>query len=262
MNQTLIGCASLLGSLAVHTWVFLGNPREAALPRLPAPPMVVRLSVAPVLPEPTPPDRVVPALPEPPKEPKPKPARRAPEPELPDPKVEVAEDVELPEPAPSPELTGETLVSNEGQGLAAPVGNGGSRQGAIHPGLSGGTNRSPIAVKAASTRQAPRGPQLPEAVPLSQLSKRPVPPPLTGVLERNYPAQARSLGRSGEAKVRARVEADGAIRVAKVTSETAPGFGEACRNTLLSSTWSVPLDRHGNPASTWVTYQCKFRIGR
>jgi TonB family protein len=99
-------------------------------------------------------------------------------------------------------------------------------------------------------------------LPLSQLSKKPVPPALAQALERNYPPEARNLGRSGEAKVRARIEANGAIRNAKVTSETAPGFGAACRNTLLSSQWSVPLDHDGKPVATWISYQCKFRIER
>jgi TonB family protein len=84
---------------------------------------------------------------------------------------------------------------------------------------------------------------------------------LARALERNYPARERSLGRSGEAKVRARIEPDGTVRIAKLLFETSAGFGEACRATLLASRWTAPLDARGKPAATWITYLCKFRVG-
>lgn len=282
MKRTLTGWISLLGSLVVHTSVFLASPAEMAQPRLPAPPTLLRLSATPALaerkPEPPPPEPLAPPPAEPPKQRIPKAMRqRAPEPESeapepepesepePEPEApepEAARGVEPPEQTSRAELTGETLVSNVGQGFTAPTGNGGSRQGAIRAGFRRRTSSSAVAPKAASRRQAPRVPSSLRAVPLSQLSKRPEPPSLTRALERNYPPQARSLGRVGGAKVRARIEADGAVRLAKVVSETAQGFGEACRKTLLSSKWSIPLDRRGKPASTWVTYQCRFRVRR
>jgi hypothetical protein len=101
---------------------------------------------------------------------------------------------------------------------------------------------------------------LPEALPLSQLSRKPVPPSLAATLERNYPPAARSIGQSGDASVRARIEARGNIRLASIVSETSPGFGDACRRTLLGSQWSAPLDRSGKPVATWISYRCKFRI--
>jgi TonB family protein len=96
--------------------------------------------------------------------------------------------------------------------------------------------------------------------PLSELSRKPVPPSLEAALKRNYPLTARAQGKSGEAKVRARVDADGRVGFVKVTLESGSGFGDACRRTLLSSEWSPPLDERGRPVATWITYRCKFRI--
>jgi TonB family protein len=97
-------------------------------------------------------------------------------------------------------------------------------------------------------------------MPLAELSKKPAPPPLAEALERNYPPEARSQGKSGEAKVRARIDPGGRVAIARVTSETSDGFGHACQKTLLDSTWTPPLDRDGKPVATWVTYRCKFRV--
>lgn len=80
------------------------------------------------------------------------------------------------------------------------------------------------------------------------------------MLERNYPREARKLGKSGEAKVRVRVEASGEVRAATLAFATSPDFGEACVRTLIGTRWSSPLDRGGMPAPTSLYYRCKFRI--
>jgi protein TonB len=103
-------------------------------------------------------------------------------------------------------------------------------------------------------------PSPPEALPLAQLGKRPVPPALERALRQNYPARARRQGLGGEAKVRARIEPTGQVRTATIHSESSPGFGEACQRTLLTSRWSPPVDARGRPVATWVSYRCKFRI--
>jgi TonB family protein len=100
----------------------------------------------------------------------------------------------------------------------------------------------------------------PTTTPLTELSQKPAPPPLAKALERNYPPEARSQGLAGEAKVRARIDPNGRVGVARVTSESSHGFGAACQTTLLASAWTPPLDREGKPSTTWVTYRCKFRI--
>jgi TonB family protein len=156
-------------------------------------------------------------------------------------------------PKPAPELlTGTTLLSDQGVAFRAPTGNGADRVRAIGSGTT---------QKIVATVPAPK-PKLvePEAVPLAALSEKPRPPPLDRVLERHYPPRARSLGQDGEAKVRARVEASGRVRVANVTFESGRGFGSACRAALLESRWTPPLDGQGKPAATWVSYRCKFRV--
>jgi TonB family protein len=97
-------------------------------------------------------------------------------------------------------------------------------------------------------------------MPLSQLSKTPVPPPLANALERNFPLEARRQGKAGEAKVRARIDPSGRVGLARVTFESSDGFGSACQKTLLESRWTPPLDRKGKAVATWVTYRCKFRV--
>jgi hypothetical protein len=47
-----------------------------------------------------------------------------------------------------------------------------------------------------------------------------------------------------------------------VVSESAPGFADACRKTLLGSRWSEPLDREGRAVSTRLTYRCRFEVER
>ena len=75
-----------------------------------------------------------------------------------------------------------------------------------------------------------------------------------------YPAEARSKGLTGKAVVRARVMPDGGVRELALVSESAPGFGQACQNTLRDSRWSPPLDRQAHPVSTFINYTCRFNV--
>jgi len=43
-------------------------------------------------------------------------------------------------------------------------------------------------------------------------------------------------------------------------TQTAEGFGDACRAVLQGAIWTAPLDRSGRPVSTLVTYTCRFDV--
>jgi hypothetical protein len=60
--------------------------------------------------------------------------------------------------------------------------------------------------------------------------------------------------------LRARIDADGVIRNARVRSESSAGFGSACRRTLLGSRWSAPRDKNGSAVATEIVYTCHFEI--
>lgn len=247
MNQTLVGYLALLGSVALHGVAVTRSAGEPARRRPPAPPSFVELTRPEPLPEPPvepprPPEREL--LPKPPRErPRPAPSVEEPLPEPPAPEAE----------QPPRELTGVTLTGGEGASFGAPQGNGGPREGAIATGIA----RKEVPPRLPPVRAAaPASP----ALPLSKLSRRPVPPSLEAALERNYPREARGLGKSGEAKVQARVEASGEIRSASIVFATSPDFGDACRRTLVGTRWSTPLDGNGKPAATSIYYRCKFRV--
>lgn len=256
MSGWAIRAATLSVSFAAHAWLISASGQSSAAPRRKLPPALVQLTVAAA--EPTAPPEPEPPAPKsapPPVISKAKPAA-APEPPPPPTPPEA--------PAPPPQLTGTTLVTDAGPGDAwsAPQGSGSARDGMVRSGaVSGGAPRITPPAPSQTVRAA-QAPQLPEALPLAQLSRKPSPPPLTAALERNYPPAARSIGQSGDAAVRARVEANGQLRLANTVVESAAGFGDACRRTLLASQWSAPLDRAGKPVATWIIYRCKFRIDR
>jgi TonB family protein len=106
----------------------------------------------------------------------------------------------------------------------------------------------------------PPPPPEPRVVALTDLSARPVPPKLDDVLARNYPSWARAQGRRGDAVVRFRIDADGVVRQATVKRESEPGFGDACRATVLGSRWSPPRDHAGAAVATMASYTCRFEV--
>jgi outer membrane biosynthesis protein TonB len=156
------------------------------------------------------------------------------------------------------DLTGVTLTAPSGS-FSAPAGNGSRRVGALEPARQG----EPRAARPAreQPRVVPRRKQT-AWVAARDLSRRPVPPNLAGTLEANYPPLARAAGRSGRATVRARIAPSGIAQAVRVVSESESGFGSACRRTLEGSRWTPPLDAHGEPVATDITYRCLFRAVR
>lgn len=115
--------------------------------------------------------------------------------------------------------------------------------------------------------ERPRAPEptsapAPAFTPLADLSRKPRPPSLDALLRRNYPETLRRRGVEGQATVRANVTPRGRVARVDVLSESAPGFADACRRTLLDSEWTQPLDRSGSAVPTQLTYRCRFEIER
>jgi protein TonB len=107
--------------------------------------------------------------------------------------------------------------------------------------------------------------ELPRRAPLarlSDLSRKPRAPSLDAALRQNYPVEQRRRGTEGQAEVRVIIDRLGRVDEVAIVSESAAGFAQACRRTLLGSRWSEPLDRDGQPVSTRLTYRCRFEIGK
>ncbi len=173
------------------------------------------------------------------------------------------------ESAPQPvDLTGVTLTNDgSGEGWASVVGDGSRMAGALGRIRTGRHERrdaptaeptQPTARRVVRAKPKPA----PAVVSVANLSRRPRPPSLNAVLQQHYPPDARRRGEGGQAVVSARIDADGRIRRATVASQSGPGFGQACVNTLVGSVWSPPLDRAGRPVATRISYTCQFRVNR
>lgn len=176
------------------------------------------------------------------------PQQAAPAPAAPEPEP-------VPERAPVADLTGLTLTNDDGTGSwGSRVGNGSAIERPIRAGSN--ARRPPAPVASAPPVPPTRASNV---VALADLSSRPVPPKLDGVLERHYPEVARQQGKSGTAIVRARIDADGRVRTANIVSESDSGFGRACRATVVGSQWSAPKDQSGKAVATFVSYTCRFR---
>lgn len=151
------------------------------------------------------------------------------------------------------DLSGVTLTNDSGAGFAMPVGDG----RALHGPIGVGARSVELTRSAPSAAAASVGPGL---VAPGDLSVHPVPPALAGLLRANYPEEARQRGLRGTARVRARIDADGLVRIGHVVSETSAGFGAACRRTVLGSRWSAPRDKNGNAVATEIVYTCHFEV--
>lgn len=257
-SSWLAWCAYSL-SASVHG-LFLVSPPEFDLVKTPPPPpSLVQFTVTEPKPEPELPAEPEPTVEAEPIVPKPQPQKPEPEPE-PEPAVESAPESEPVSEAPTspPELTGTTLTGADVGSWSAEAGSGRARSGALIAGVTNGRAQQP----APSIKPAPPAPKTPTIAveALKDLLKRPTPPNLGDALKRNYPLSARSQGQSGEAKVRARVDADGRIRVTRLVQESSSGFGRACENTLTQSRWSPPINRKGVPVATWINYRCSFVV--
>jgi TonB family protein len=153
------------------------------------------------------------------------------------------------------DLSGVTLGNDSGIGFAMPLGNG----TALHGPIGQGANQTR---SVAPPSPAQSGPKAPALVGASDLSEHPRPPSLTGLLRENYPEEARQRGLRGSASVRARIDADGVIRDARLLSESSPGFGAACRRTVRGSHWSAPRDKNGGAVATEIVYTCHFEVDK
>lgn len=205
--------------------------------------------------------------PAPPPEPEPP---LAPPPPVPQPKVTVEPKLEAkaakppapptqasraPEPAPPPEVTTAppALLAESGLGAGSIVQLAGASIGA----LAIASRLPPAPPAAVPGASLPRGAPLAK---LSDLSRKPRAPSLDAALRQNYPVEQRRRGTEGHAEVRVVIDRLGRVGEILVLSESAPGFADACRKTLLGSRWSEPLDREGQPVSTRLTYRCRFAI--
>jgi outer membrane biosynthesis protein TonB len=154
------------------------------------------------------------------------------------------------------DFTGTTLTNDRGDAWSSATGNGAAMTGPVGP---AGAKRGPVAkpgvIGGTGTTQGP------PVVALGDLSQAPAAPDLNDLLAHYYPHGLRQQGRSGKAVVRARIGADGQARVVSVLSESAAGFGDACRRTLHGSHWKPPLDRQGKPVATELSYTCRFEVG-
>ena len=238
----------VLASVVGHGGALLalwGAPEISATAR---PPTRVELNVAPARAE-APPPLPAPAEPAPSVQLKPRqpaPSHNAP--------VAAPAEAEAAPPESEPvavDLSGVTLTNEgAGAGWSTLAGNGVARSGPIRAAVGG-------RAAASETQQKQDGAPL---VPLADLSRRPAPPALDSLLRSYYPADARQLALGGVAVVRARIGTSGRVLRASVASETRPGFGAACRKTVLGSRWTPPLDRAGRAVMTDVSYTCRFRV--
>ena len=234
-------------SIAAHAALFggIGRGGHGALAKArKRPPTEVTVAVAPPPPAPPPPEA----------KPAPKVAHklavRAPAPPPPDAPPPPPPQAETPA-----DFSGTTLTNDgPGEGWASAVGNGETMHGPIgRPGAKVTARTQDGTTKPSPAKAAP-------VVALASLSRPPSPPDLNDALERNYPEAARKQGSPGQAVLKARITAEGQVRDLVVVSQSAAGFGDACRATLRESTWSPPLDRDGQPVATFISYTCRFEV--
>ena len=148
------------------------------------------------------------------------------------------------------DLTALTLSGDGGWGIAR-GGGGGSRPG-----------RPVASAPAAARPSAAQRPATPPLVAVGDLSERPRAPKLDDLLWRHYPEAARQRGLEGTALVAALIDVDGVVRSTQLLTQTAPGFGAACVQTLAGSQWTSPRDGEGRRVRTRVKYRCEFKVQR
>jgi TonB family protein len=147
-----------------------------------------------------------------------------------------------------------TTMTNDGAGWASATGNGAAMKGPV------GRPGARVTGRHVEGIAPPPSPAPAPVVAVADLSRLPEAPRLEEVLERNYPSEARHNGQAGKAVVRARITPEGNVRDLVVVSESATGFGRACRDTLAGSRWTAPLDREGRAVATVINYTCRFEV--
>jgi TonB family protein len=152
------------------------------------------------------------------------------------------------------DFTGQTLTNDgPGEGWSSATGNGQKMNGPVgRPGAR--VTRRVVEGTPGGTGSGP------PIVGLGDLSRIPVAPDLSDRLAAVYPPDARAKGIEGKAVVKARITPEGQVRELTVISETAAGFGAACKATLRASEWTPPLDRDGHAVSTVINYTCRFDV--
>jgi len=239
-------------SLLVHVGIGVGLRLRPTL-KLSAP--EVRAFEVRMVPQPPEPEKPVPPPPEPPQvEPAP-PKPAPPKPTEPPPALEETEAPPANEPEPLPEAPAPlALLDSSIQAAVSGV----ATSTALD--ASGGISRG-SQTPAPTLLPAPP-PAAPSYTALADLSRKPRPPSLDALLRKNYPEPLRRRGVEGQALVRAHVTPRGRVARVEVLSESAAGFADACKRTLLGSEWTEPLDQNGNSVATQLTYRCKFQIER
>lgn len=239
-------------SLLVHVAIGVGLRLRPAM-KLSAP--EVRAFEVRMVPLPPEPEIPVPPPPEPLRVEPPKPRATPPKPAEPPPAPEDSEAPAANAPEPLPEAPAPLALLDS------------SIQAAVSGVATTTTLDSSGGISRGSRAPAPSPPSaLASAAPsytaLADLSRKPRPPSLDALLRKNYPDLLRRRGVAGQAVVRAHVTPRGRVARVEVLSESAAGFADACKRTLLGSEWTEPLDRAGNRVATQLTYRCKFQIER
>jgi TonB family protein len=153
------------------------------------------------------------------------------------------------------DFSGTTLTNDgAGAGWASATGNGAAMHGPVGRPGARTTGRQVEGIA------PPARPTATPVVAIADLSRLPEAPRLEEALERNYPSEARQNGQTGKAVVRARITPEGSVRDLLVISESATGFGRACRDTLAGSHWTPPLDQEGRAVATVINYTCRFEV--
>jgi outer membrane biosynthesis protein TonB len=239
-DRTGLTLAAFSASFGAHVlgWHFLGAAKADVRPEIHTIVLFDALAVAPPVPQaPRPEEPPVPRTRE--RAVAPAPARASIRPA-----AQPAATPAIAAPAAPVDLSGVTLAS-EGSGTwSSLVGDGSDATGPL-------VSRGDEAKKAAPPEPT---------VALRNLSERPRAPALDALLRQNYPDAARQRGIGGSASVTARIEPDGVVRLVRLFSESEPGFGEACRRTLLGSRWSPPRTVEGRVVATEVRYTCRFQV--
>jgi periplasmic protein TonB len=249
-----ISVAASTAAHAAFAWQLSGTPRERRAPR-DRDAFEVRMVALPPPEPPAPEPPPEPPAPEPPPPaPPPKPVLKAPPPpaaaEPPAPEPAPAE------PAPEPTTAPAALLAETGIGAGAGIVQlAGAPIGAVSSAAPPPVLEAPRVTALPARASAP-------LAKLSDLSRKPKAPALDAALRQNYPAELRRRGTEGQAEVRVVIDPRGGVGEIAIVSESAAGFADACRKTLIGSRWSEPLDREGQPVSTRLTYRCRFQIER
>lgn len=230
-------------SIALHIGTMMALSKPAPPREREKKPAVIELAALPPPPEPEPPQEPPPPAAEEPK----------PEPKRPTKPLPAAEPPAEPPPEPAnPSATPLVLagLSMSNAGVGVPAGFGASPLPIRSRAAAPSPNPVPTAVPTAP----------PVLTPVSDLSKKPIPPQLDSALAKFYPAGLRNQGVEGEALIRVVLAKDGKVAQTTAVSESHSGFAPACERALRTSRWEPPIDKSGNPTMTALKYRCRFRV--